>query len=483
MNPHFSIPGLVRTGPAACAGRRACLTALAALMLASAGCAVGPDDRRPETAVPATWRQAEGWVAAAPADALERGPWWQLFGDPLLDQLVAQVEVSNQNVAAAAAAYAQARALVAEQRAALFPVVGLDGGAGRSGGGGTAERSSFQLSIGSSWEPDVWGRLRLAGQSAAAGAAASAADLAAARLSAQGELAAAYFGLRQSDAQKALLEQTIAGYRRSLQIAGNRYAAGVVGRTDLLQAETQLANAEADSIGLARSRAQFEHAIAVLIGRAPGDFAIAPVADWRPAVPDVPAGIPSTLLQRRPDIAAAERRVAAAHAQIGIARTAFYPSFGLNASAGLGAGQLGNLFSASSLLWSFGVSTVQTLFDAGARRARVDAALAGSDAAVARYRQTVLTAFQTVENQLAATRVLTQQEALRRQAAHAADLVQAQVQNRYLAGQVSYTEVVTAQASALNARRSLVQLLADRQTTAVALIQALGGGWVATAAR
>lgn len=449
--------------------------------LAAGGCAVGPAYRRPEVVVPQAYKQAEGWVAATPGDALERGPWWALFNDPELDALVAQVEVSNQNVAAAAAAYAQARAIVGEQRAALFPQVSLDGSAQRSGGGGenSNARGNYRVSIGASWEPDVWGRLRSGVQGAAASAEASAADLAAARLSAQGELAVAYVGVRLADAQKALLDETIAGYQRSLQIVRNRYNAGVVARTDVLQAETQAANAQAEAIGLARTRAQFEHAIAVLIGKAPAAFSLAPRAAWQPSAPAVPPAVPSTLLQRRPDIAAAERRVAAANAQIGIAQSAFYPSFGLSGSVGTAAGQIGQLFNASSLLWSFGVSALQTLFDAGANRERVNAAVAANEGAVARYRQTVLAALQDVENQLIAVRVLREQEALRRQAAQAAALVQTQVQNRYDAGQVSYTEVVNAQVTALNARRALVQLLADRQTAAVALIQALGGGWSA----
>lgn len=462
---------------------------LAALAVTLGGCAVGPTYRRPATATPPAWRGAEGWVVAAPADALDRGPWWQLFADPQLDELASQVEVSNQNLAAAAAAYAQARALLAQQRAALFPVVGLTGGASRSGSGGgsgsndpaaatgRSTRSSLQVAIGASWEPDVWGRLRSASAGALASAQASAADLASARLSAQGELAAAYFGLRLADHQRALLGDSIAGFERSLQIARNRYAAGIVARTDVLQAETQLANAQADLIGLERSRAQFEHAIAVLVGRAPAELRIPELADWRPSVPEVPVGVPSTLLLRRPDIAAAERRVAAANAQVGIARSAYFPSFGLDGSLGVGGSRLGSLFSASNLLWSLGVSAAQTLFDAGLTRARVDATLAANDEATARYRQTVLVAFQDVEDQLVAARVLARQEALRRQAATAAEQVQAQVQNRYLAGQVSYTEVVTAQGTALNARRALAQLLSDRQVAAVALIQALGGGW------
>src|SRR5581483_501752 len=381
-----------------------------------------------------------------------------------------------QNVAAAIAAYDQARAFVREQRASLFPVVTLDGGASRARTG-TGTRNNFQVSIGGSWEPDVWGRLRQTVSAASASAEASAADLASATLSAQGELVTDYVNLRESDVAMALLRTSIEGYQRSLQITQNRYQQGIIPRTDVLQAQTQLANAQADLTDLARQRAQLEHAIAVLIGEAPGNFGIEPVADWHPIVPDVPIGVPSTLLERRPDIASAERRVAAANEQIGVARTAFFPNFTLNGSGGTGASRIPELFNASSLLWSLGASAVQTLFDAGARSARVAESRAAYEQAVARYRETVLTAFQNVEDQLAATRVLAEEEAFRREASQAADLVEAQVLNRYRAGIVNYTEVVTAQVTALNARRALASLAANRQTVAVALIQALGGGW------
>ena len=474
------------------------LPALLALLFALglAGCAVGPAYQRPSTPEVSSYKEAEGWVVAAPADALDRGPWWELFGDPLLNQLASRVEVSNQNVAQAVAAYAQARAVVREQRSSIFPSVDLSSGATRSAnsgssasaaggsGGGGGVRNNYQIGIGGSWEPDVWGRLGHAVDGASASASASAADLASARLSALGELAVNYIALRQLDAQKALLAQTLSGYRRTLEIAQNRYTAGIVAKTDVLQAQTQLSSAQAEDVGLVRQRAQLEHAIAVLVGEAPGNFTLAalPAHSWRPTVPEVPVGVPSTLLQRRPDIAAAERRVAAANEQIGIAQSAYYPNLSLNASYGFGASRVGDLFSASSSLWSLGLSAAQVLFNAGATGARVDASKAAQEQAVARYRQTVLTAFQGVEDQLSATRVLILQEQLRREASSAADQVEQQALNRYTSGQVSYTEVITAQTTALNARRALVQVTADRQTTAVALIQALGGGWQADAA-
>ena len=361
-------------------------------------------------------------MPAAPADALERGPWWQLFGDPVLDQLAARVEVSNQNVAAAVASYAQARALVRQQQAGLFPTVSLTGGASRSGSGsGSTGRTSggvgnnFQVGIGASWEPDVWGRLGRTVDSASASAQASAADLASATLSAQGELAVNYLSLRQTDAQKVLLDDTIAAYQRALDITQNRYQAGIVAKTDLLQAQTQLVNTQSTAAGLLRQRAQFEHAIAVLVGEAPGNFSL-PATAWNPVVPEVPVGLPSTLLQRRPDIAAAERRVAAANEQIGIAKSAYYPSLPLSASYGFGASQVAELFTAASSVWAIGLSATQLLFNAGATGAKVE----GSD-----------------------------------------------------------SNVITAQATALNASSALVLAAANRQTTAVALIQSLGGGWQA----
>lgn len=453
--------------------------AVLTMALLLAGCAVGPRYAGPPAVdTPAAFKQGQGeWIRAVPADTLERGPWWQLFNDRVLNDLASRVEVSNNNIAAAVAAYNQARALVAERRASLFPSVALDSGANRSGARDGPERSSYQVNIGASWEPDLWGRLRRTVETARAGEQASAADLAAARLSAQGELAANYFRLREIDAQRALLGQTLTGYERSLQIAANRYSAGVVARTDVLQAETQLANTRAELLGLERQRAQLEHAIAVLVGRAPANFSLRAEPNWPITVPDIPLDVPSTVLQRRPDIATAERRVAQANEQIGIAQSAWYPSLRLSGSTGLGAASIGDLFSASALVWALGASLAQTIFNAGTTGARVEGARAAFEESAARYRQTVLVAFQDVEDQLVASRILGQQVALREQAARSADLVEQQVLNRYQAGQVSFTEVINAQVTAQNARRSLVQLQADRQAAAVALIQSLGGGW------
>ncbi|MCE3271902.1 MAG: efflux transporter outer rane subunit [Ramlibacter sp.] len=457
--------------------QRLILSVLAASLLLG-GCAnLAPKYEVPAVETPIAFKEGRGaWVVAAPADTLQRGPWWELFDDPVLGGLVAQVEVNNQNVAAAVAAYAQARALTREQRASLFPQVNLSAGGNRGGGGGQPTARTYQVGIGVGWEPDVFGRLGLAVQGARSGEQAAQADLAAATLAAQGELATAYFGLREADVLRRLQTETIAGLRRALQITQNRYAAGVVARTDVLQAESQLANAEADLLTLEQQRATFEHAIAVLVGKAPANFSLAADPKWTVSVPLIPPEVPSTLLQRRPDIAAAERRVEQANGQVGIQRAGYFPSFNLTGSLGLSAASIGELFS-GALVWAIGASVAQMLFDGGRVDARVDQARAALEEAAARYRQTVLAAFQEVEDQLVALRILSEQQVLRLQASRAADLVEQQVLNRYQAGQVNYTEVITAQSNAAAARRALVQAQIDRQVAAVALIQALGGGW------
>lgn len=455
------------------------LLPLVALLLLLAGCAnLAPKYEVPAVETPVAFKEGNGaWVPAAPADTLQRGPWWTLFDDPLLDSLEAQVETANQTVAQAVAAYDQARAITREQRASLFPQVSLDGTTNRTGGPDRSTTKSYHVSIGATWEPDVFGRLRLGVQSAQYSEQASIADLAAARLAAQGELASNYFSLRQADLAYALQREVVAGYQRSYQITRNRYEAGIVARTDVLQAESQLANAKADLLSLERTRATNEHAVAVLVGRAPSDFSIPVDLKWSVKIPALPPEVPSTLLQRRPDIAAAERSVAQANAQIGIARAGYFPSFGLTGSISSTAATIGDLFKASNLVWALGTSVTQMIFDAGATSARVDQSRAALAESAARYRQTVLSAFQDVEDQLVALRVLEAQQSLRAEASRASDLVEQQVLNRYQAGQVNYTEVITAQQNAANARRALIQSQVDREVTIVALIQSLGGGW------
>jgi NodT family efflux transporter outer membrane factor (OMF) lipoprotein len=476
-------------------------TAIALACAALAGCAVGPNYVRPSAPLSPTFKEAAGWSPAAPADTLDRGDWWSLFGDPVLNGLEAKVQVNNQNIIAAEAAYREARAVVSEQRANLFPTVDLTGSGTKSGtgnkgssGGGTvitgaggttivaggsgSSQTQYRAGIGATWEPDIWGAVRRSIESASATAQATAAQLAAARLSAQGELATDYFGLREADAEIAIDQATITAYQRALTIAQNRYNAGVTVRSDVYQAQTQLANAQADLAGLDQQRSNFEHAIAVLVGEAPGNFTLA-TAPWVGTVPAIPPVVPSTLLQRRPDIATAERKVQAANAQIGVQTAAFFPTVSLTGSYGYAASELGHLISSSNSLWSYGASIAETLFDGGARIARVKQAKATHDQTVAQYRETVLEALQDVENQLAATRVLTQQAALRVQASTAADAAERIVINQYQSGQISYTDVVTAETTAYTARRAVAQSAAQRQTTAVALIQSLGGGWKA----
>jgi len=451
------------------------------LCAALAACSLAPPYERPSTPEPTAFKEApvadSTWFPAAPADELERGPWWDLFGDPTLSGLVAQVEVSNQNVAAAVANYAQAEALVRQQRATLFPSLALDAGATRVGGGSqAATANAFHLTFNASWEPDIWGALRLAVSSAQAGAQTSAANLAAARLSAQAALATDYFALREADNEIALLSDAVDAYAKALRITQNQYNVGIAQRTDVLQAQTQLETTQANLVSMKGQRERLEHAIALLVGKAPAEFGVA-VAPWNAKVPAVPLVVPSELLQRRPDIAVAERSVAAANAQIGIQRAAYFPSVGLTGAAGSVGATLPRLFSASGMLWSLGVSAAQLLFDAGATAAKVEAAHAARDAAIANYRQTVLAAFQAVEDQLSTIRSLAEQEASRRAASADADRTEQLTLNQYLQGQVSYTTVVTAQVTALSARQTLSQLMASRQAAAIALIQALGGGW------
>lgn len=467
-----------------------------AAALALAGCMVGPNYHRPQMTLAPSFKE-QGWSPAQPADLSPRGDWWTVFNDPTLSALEAKVAISNQNVAAAEAAYRQAEALVREQRAALFPTVALNGGATRAGSGGgssgnvvsggggssfvTGGRASttYRASVGASWDIDVWGRIRRGVEAARGSAQASEADLAAARLSAQGTLATDYFGLRENDVEIALLTQAVAGYQKSLQIAQNRFNAGIAPHSDVLQAQSQLSSTQADLADLTRTRATFEHAIAVLTGATPEALTIAPEPNWQPAIPVVPGAVPSSLLQRRPDVAAAERRAASASAQIGVQVAAYFPDISLSGSYGYSSSELGKLFSASNNVWSYGVSLAETVFNGGATGARVSQARAAYDQAVAQYRQTVLEALQNVEDQLAATRVLAQEYALRESAARDAELSATMILNQYREGQVDYTSVVTAQVAALNARRSLIQEAAGRQNAAVGLIQGLGGGWTA----
>jgi NodT family efflux transporter outer membrane factor (OMF) lipoprotein len=450
---------------------------------------MGPSYRRPSSPVTPAFKEAAGWRPANPSDAAERGDWWTVFGDPVLNDLEAQVNVSNQTLAAAEAAYRQARGVVAQDRAALFPTLNLNvsASASHSGAGGTivtngfstggsGVRTTYQPSLGASWAPDIWGTVRRAIQGAKANAQASAATLANARLSAQTELALDYIQLRQLDEEQRLLEATAAGYARTLTITQNRYKVGVAARGDVLSAQSQYQTELANLTDLTQQRARSEHAIAILAGRAPATLTLA-AAPWNLKLPDIPAAAPSALLERRPDIASAERAVAAANAQIGVQTAAFFPTLSLTGQGGFASSQFGQLFSASTSFWSVGAGIAQSVFDAGLRRARVAQARAAYDEAVANYRQTVLTAFGQVEDALAAQRVLAAEEALRTAAAEAAVASETITRNQYAAGTVDYTSVVVAQAAALSARNAALAIQAERLATAVNLIEALGGGW------
>jgi NodT family efflux transporter outer membrane factor (OMF) lipoprotein len=456
------------------------------LLLASVGlsaCLVGPNYQRPSVATPPAFKEAEGWTPVRPADDIDKGAWWNVFNDPALDDLERKVEINNQTLAAAEAAYREARAIVAEDRAQLFPTVGLTGSATASGGGkGTTATSSgrqFQVGGQASWAPDLWGKIRRMIEGARSSAQASAADVANAKLTAQSELATDYFQLRMTDADKALFQQTVVAYERSLTVVQNKYKVGVAARSDVLTAQTQLTNAKASLIDLDRQRTAAEHAIAVLIGQPPANLTITPIDTWTPAVPTTPIEAPSVLLQRRPDVAAAERRASAANAQIGVAVAAYFPTLNLTANGGVASSALQTLFRSSSTFWSVGADVSETILDFGARKAQVAQARAAYDQAVAQYRQAVLTAFQNVEDALAAARVLQDEQTLTAQAAADATQNVAITLNAYKAGTVDYTTVASVQASALGAQQQLLNIQAQRMTETVDLIQALGGGWSA----
>ncbi|MBN8810854.1 MULTISPECIES: efflux transporter outer membrane subunit [unclassified Sphingomonas] len=456
------------------------MPALAAALLS--GCNLAPPYARPGIAtVPASFKEAPGWRPATPSDALAKGEWWTMFGDPVLDDLERRVIVSNQNLAAAKATYDAARALVREQRAAALPTVSLQTNANDSGGlaanSSIKPAGSIQLGLQASWEPDLWGKIGNTVSQARAQAQASAADLANATLSAQAELALDYVQLRGIEAQKAALDATVVDYERALTITTNLYNAGVSARADVLQAETALRNARGDAADLVRQRALLEHAIAVLVGENPSSFSIAPAATWNRAVPEVPAILPAELLERRPDIASAERGVAAANANIGVQRAAFFPTIGLTGQIGQQSSALGALFGVASSAWSLGLTGALTLLDFGARTAKVDQARAQYAQTVASYRQAVLTAFQQVEDQLAAVRVLDTVATERAAAATAANAAERIARNQYGAGTVAYSSVIVAQNTALAARNTDILAVVNRQVAAVSLVQAIGGGW------
>jgi NodT family efflux transporter outer membrane factor (OMF) lipoprotein len=460
--------------------------AVAALL---AACTVGPNYVRPPVETPAEFK--EQWKVAQPRDEGPRGNWWEVFGDPQLDALAAQVDISNQNIKVAEANVRQARALTAQARSAFFPTVTGNASATRAsvsrgntnnangGGGGVA--NAYNVALDATWELDLWGRVRRNVESAEASEKASEADLAGAKLSAQAQLVQDYLLLRVQDAQIKLLNDTVEAYTRSLQLTRNQYTVGVAGRSDVALAETQLKSTQAQAIDAGVQRANLEHAIALLIGKPPTDVSIPPMP-VASVFPDIPPGVPSELLERRPDIAGSERRVAAANAQIGVAQAAFFPTVTLSATGGFASSTLANLFSAPARYWSLGAALAQVIFDAGLRQAQTDQAIAAYDATVATYRETVLTGFQEVEDNLAALRILEQEAAVQDDAVKSARESLAITLNQYSAGTANYLAVIVVQAQALANERQAVSILGQRLNASVALIKALGGGWKEPAA-
>ncbi len=479
--PYALLPRAIRPLSAAVAVATAVLLA---------GCAVGPDYHRPDTSIPAAFKEAPaGWKVAQPADRADRGPWWSVYHDPQLEALVGKLNASNQTIAQSAAAYRQARALVAEARAAYFPTVGLTASGSRSRTGRTSSSSSFgssssisnsySVGLDASWEPDLWGKVSRTVSAQRAGEAAAAADLANARLSQQALLAQTYFQLRTSDALQKLLDDTVKSYGESLKLTQNQYAQGVAARADVIQAQTQLQSAQAASIDNGVARAQYEHAIATLIGEPASTFSLAP-NPLAAEPPITPVDVPSALLERRPDIAAAERRAAAANEQIGVAIAAFFPTLTLSATGGFQSSVWSQLFTLPARFWTVGPQLAATLFDAGLRAAQTDAARATYDQDVAAYRLAVLTAFQDVEDNLASQRILAQEVDVQRQAVDSAQHALAIVTNQYKAGTVAYLNVLTAQTTAFTAQQKLATIAGQRMVSSVGLVKALGGGWDAS---
>ena len=459
------------------------LLILALVVSGLSACTLGPDYQRPELEIPEQYRQVQGWKPAAPADALERGAWWSRYDDWELDALVERLNVSNQNLAAAEAQYRQARALVRGTRAAFYPTAsaGVDAGRASSGSQGLAtttasRRESFDANLGLNWQLDLWGRLRRTLESERAGAQASQADLAAARLSLQTELVQNYLQLRVLDEQRRLLDATLAAYQRSLRLTENQYRAGIVPKSDVSQALTQLKSTQAQAVDLEWQRAQLEHAIAVLIGLPPSGFTIA-ARNGLPGLSGVPQSLPSQLLERRPDVASAERSVMAANAGIGVAKTAWYPDLSLSALGGYRSGSFADWISLPNRYWSLGPALAMELFDGGARRAELERAEAAYDQTVAQYRQTVLDAFREVEDALVELSVLEREQQLQQEAVEAARESLRLVENQYRAGTLDFNSVVNVQAAALNNERTALSLLGNRLRASVQLIAALGGGW------
>jgi len=445
----------------------------------AAACAVGPDYRRPKLDAAPDYKEAGDWKPSEPSDALSRGPWWEIFHDDALNQLEVRIDISNENVKAAAAAYDQARALVAQARAGFWPTVGVSAAQTHGAVAGARAHITDSAGISANWALDIWGQIRRTTESNRASAQAGAAALAAARLSAQAALATDYFELRAQDQLQKLLDDTVVAEQLSLKIAESRYRFGVAARADVVSAEAQLLSSQAQQVNAKIQRAVLEHAIAVLVGQQPASFSVSP-ASMRTDVPTAPAGIPSELLERRPDVAEAERRVAAANAQIGVAKSAFFPSLTLSGSDDYTGRTWSRLFDVPNRIWSLGPSLAETLIDGGLRSAQVAQARAAYDVSVDNYRQTVLAGFEQVEDDIVTLRVLEQQAVIEDAAVDAAREAEKLTLNQYKGGTVPYSSVITAQTTRLSTEQTALAVLSSRLQASVALIEAVGGGWNAS---
>jgi NodT family efflux transporter outer membrane factor (OMF) lipoprotein len=467
--------------------RPACRKALLGIaVLQLCGCTVGPNYQRPKAEISPAYKEVGDWKPAQPNDQNLGGNWWEIFQDPQLNALEAQVSVSNQNLKAAEAQYTQARAVLRYSRADYFPTVTAGPSATRiktsknrpppSSTFNGITYNDFQIPFELSYQIDVWGRVRRTVEAYRDQAQASAADLAAVNLSMHAHLALYYFQARTLDAEEQLLNSTVTQYEQALQLIENRFAGGLASDLEVEQAKTQLETTRAQAVDVGVARAQFEHAVAVLIGKPPASFSLPPLPLTMPP-PPIPVGLPSELLERRPDIAAAERQMAAANAQIGVAKAAYYPNISLGATGGFESSAITTLLSGPSILWSAGPSALFTVFDVGRRRAASDQAIAAYDQTVANYRQTVLTGFQQVEDNVAALRILEHEAQVQNTAVTAAEKYLSLANTRYTGGVTSYLEVTTAQSAALSDEVTAVNILGRRMVDAVTLVQALGGGW------
>jgi NodT family efflux transporter outer membrane factor (OMF) lipoprotein len=442
-------------------------------------CAVGPNYKRPALDASTAYKEQDGWKPSEPNDALDRGPWWQIFNDEVLNGLESQLNISNENVKAAAAAVEEARALVRQAQAGFWPSLSANAGRTRTVTADTKPDTVTSAGLSANWDIDLWGQIRRTTESDRASMQASDAALASARLAAQAELATDYFDLRAQDQLQIILNDIVAAEQQSLKITENRYRVGVAAKADVVTAQTQLLTSQADQANAPLQRAILEHAIAVLVGEQPANFSVDPAA-MRADVPTVPPGLPSTLLERRPDVAQAERQVAAANAQIGVAISAYFPSLTITGSDDYRGNTISHLIRTANRVWAIGPSVALSVFDAGLRRAQVAQARAAYEVRVDDYRQTVLASLQQVEDDIATLRILEQRAVIEESVVKAAREAETLTLNQYKAGTVPYSSVISAQTTRLNSEENALNVLSGRLAASVALIQGLGGGWKAS---